>query len=140
MNNSNTRSTDWAATGKRNTVRLGYWTLAWVGTMAVATFGPKYIWDFATLPTILTLLLNLGIGLGMIAANSRYLQGLDELHKKIFLDAGALTLGVGLVCGLSYELLEDIKLISFEPQISHLVVLMCLTFLAGLIFGNRKYQ
>ena len=140
MNDSNTGPTDWITTSKRNTVRLGYWTLAWVATVAVTAFGPEYSWDFATLPTILALLVNLGIGFGMIVANSHYLQGLDELHKKIFLDAGALTLGVGLVCGLSYELLEDIKLISFEPEISHLVVLMCLTFLAGLIFGHRKYQ
>lgn len=105
-----------------------------------AAFGPKTIWDFATLPTILGVLVNLAIGFGMIAAHKRYLQGLDELHQKIFLDAGALTLGVGLVCGLGYELLEDIKLISVKPEISHLVMLMCLTFLAGLIFGHRKYQ
>lgn len=140
MDDSKPRSTNWAATTKRNTVRLACWTFAWVATMAVAALGPKYFWAFATLPTILALVVNLGIGIGMIAANSRYLQGLDELHKKIFLDASALTLGLGLVCGLSYELLENIKLISFEPEISHLVVLMCLTFLAGLIFGHRKYQ
>ena len=140
MNNLKTRSDDWATRNKRNTVRLRYWTFAWVATMAVAAFGPKNIWDFATLPTILALLVNLAVGFGMIAANKRYVQGLDELHKKIFLDAGALTLGVGLVCGLSYELLEDIKLISFEPEISHLVMLMCLTFLAGMIFGHRRYQ
>lgn len=140
MNNSNTRPTDWAAANKRNTVILGYWTAAWVGTMAVAAFGPRFIWDFATLPTILAVVVHLGIGLGMIMANGRYLQGLDELHKKIFLDAGSLTLGVGLVCGLSYELLENVNLISFEPEISHLVVLMCLTFLTGLILGHRKYQ
>ncbi len=140
MNNSNTRPTDWAAANKRNTVILGYWTAAWVGTMAVAAFGPRFIWDFATLPTILAVVVHLGIGLGMIMANGRYLQGLDELHKKIFLDAGSLTLGIGLVCGLSYELLENVNLISFEPEISHLVVLMCLTFLTGLILGHRKYQ
>ena len=140
MNNSNTRPTGWAAANKRNTVILGYWTSAWVGTMAVATFGPRFIWDFATLPTILALVVHVGIGLGMIMANGRYLQGLDELHKKIFLEAGSLTLGVGLVCGLSYELLENVRLISFEPEISHLVVLMCLTFLTGLILGHRKYQ
>ena len=140
MNDLKTRSDDWATSNKRNTVRLGYWTFAWVATMAVAAFGPKTIWDFATLPTILALLVNLAVGFGMIAANKRYLQGLDELHQKIFLDAGALTLGVGLVCGLSYELLEDIRLISFEPEISHLVMLMCLTFLAGMILGHRRYQ
>jgi len=140
MNDSQTRSGDWATSNKKNTTRLRYWTFAWVATMAVAAFGPKIIWDFATMPTILALLVNLAVGFGMIAANKRYLEGLDELHQKIFLDAGALTLGVGLVCGLSYELLEDIKLISFEPEISHLVMLMCLTFLAGMIFGHRRYQ
>lgn len=140
MNPLKTGADDWATTNKRNTVRLRYWTIAWVATMAVAAFGPKMIWDFATTPTILALLANLAVGFGMIAANKRYLQGLDELHRKIFLDAGALTLGVGLVCGLSYALLEDIKLISFEPEISHLIVLMCLTFLAGMIFGHRRYQ
>jgi hypothetical protein len=140
MSNPNERSNRWATSNKRNTVRLAYWTFAWVATMAVAAFGPRYVWDFATVPTILALLVNLGVGVGMIVANKRYLQGLDELHQKIFLDAGALTLGVGLVGGLSYELLEDVKLISFEPEISHLVMLMSLTFLLGMILGNRRYQ
>jgi hypothetical protein len=76
----------------------------------------------------------------MIAANGRHLRGLDELHRKIFVDTCALTLGVGLVSGLSYELLEDVRLISFQPEIPHLVILMCLTFLVGLIAGHRKYR
>ena len=62
------------------------------------------------------------------------------MQQKIFLDSAALTLGVGLVCGLGYELLEDIRLISFQPEISHLGILMCLTFLAGNIAGHRKYR
>lgn len=140
MTESKTDSDDWAASTAKNTVRLGYWTFAWVGTMAIAAFGPKLIWDFATLPTILGVLVNLGVGIGMIMANRRYLQGLDEMQQKIFLEAGALTLGVGLVFGLSYELLEDIRLIPFQPEIPHLVVLMSLTFLAGMIAGHRKYQ
>tara|TARA_R110000787_G_scaffold225060_1_gene333041 strand:- start:216 stop:638 length:423 start_codon:yes stop_codon:yes gene_type:complete len=140
MNDPKTRSTEWALSTKRNTAQLRYWTLAWVATMAVAAFGPKYVWDFATLPSILGLLVNVAVGFGMIVANKRYLKGLDELHRKTFLEASVLTLGVGLVCGLSYALLEDIRLISFEPEISHLVVLMCLTFLAGMILGYRRYQ
>jgi hypothetical protein len=117
-----------------------YWTLAWIVTMAVTAFGPKYLWGFALAPTVLAVLSNLGVGIGMILANKKYIRGLDELHHKIFLDASALTLGVGLVCGLSYELFEDIQLISFEPEISHLVMLMCLTFLIGMIAGLRRYQ
>jgi hypothetical protein len=117
-----------------------YWTGAWVVSMALAAFGPKLIWNYSTLPTTLFVLINLGIGFAMIVANRRYLKGLDELHQKIFLDAAVLSLGVGLVCGLSYELLEDIRLIPFQPEISHLVILMCLTFLTGMIVGHRKYR
>lgn len=140
MNDPKTGSNDWATSNKSNTIRLGYWTFAWVATMAVTAFGPKLIWDFATLPTIFAVAVNLAVGFGMIMANRRYLNGLDELHQKIFLDAGAITLGVGLVCGLSYELLEPIRLISFEPAISHLVMLMSVTFLIGMIAGHRRYQ
>ena len=106
----------------------------------MAVFGPKLMWDFATLPTILGVLLNLVVGVGMILATKRHVLGLDEMQQKSFLDAGALSLGVGLVCGLSYELLEDVKLISFEPEISHLIILMGLTFIAGAIAGHRKYR
>jgi hypothetical protein len=76
----------------------------------------------------------------MISATKRHLQGLDEMHQKIFRDAAVLSLGVGVVCAISYELLEDIKLISFEPEISHVIILMTLTFLAGIVAGNRKYR
>ena len=76
----------------------------------------------------------------MIAVNKRNVRGWDELGQKIFLDAAAFTLGVGLVCGLSYELLEDIRLISSEPEISHLIILMALTFMAVMIAGHRKYR
>ena len=140
MNDSQTNGDDWAAASNRNTTRLKIWTAAWVLTTAIAAFGPKLAWDFATVPTIAAQLLNLGTGIGMIVATRRFVLGLDEMQQKIFLQAGALTLGVGLVCGLSYELLEDVRLISFEPQISHLVILMCMTFLVGTIAGYRRYQ
>ena len=140
MSKSDSGCSDWAASNKRNVVVLRYWTFAWVLSTALAVFGPKLIWDFQTTLTMLGVLLNLGVGFGMILANKRHLQGLDEMHRKIFLDAGALSLGVGLVCGLSYDLLEDVRLITFEPEISHLVILMCLTFLVGMISGHRKYR
>ncbi|MDE0586705.1 MAG: hypothetical protein OSB64_00005, partial [Candidatus Marinimicrobia bacterium] len=110
-----TESNDFTTRTKINTVQLGLWTGAWVLTTALAAFGPKLFWEFNTPLTILGVLINLGIGFGMILTNKRYLNGLDELMRKIQLEAMAISLGVGLVCGLSYELLEDIKLITFEP-------------------------
>ena len=133
-------SNDFATNIKKSSVRNLYWCAAWVVTTAVAAFGPRLIWNFATLPTILGVLINLGVGFGMIVSTNRHIQGLDELGQKIFLDAAAFTLGVGLVCGLSYELLEDIKLITFEPEVPHLIILMALTYMVGVIAGNRRYK
>ena len=131
---------DITAQTKKNTLRLFFWTGAWVLATAGAAFGPRFLWDFNTLPTILGVLIHIGIGFGMIRMFRQYLLGLDELQRKIELDAMALTLGVGMVVGVSYELLEDIKLITFEPEISHLIILMGLTFGIGIIVGNRRYQ
>ena len=124
----------------KGSLHLLRWTATWVATTALAAFGPRLIWDFATLPTILGVLFNLAVGFGMIFSTKRHVQTLDELGKKIFLDAAAITLGVVLVCGASYELLEDIRLISGEPQISFLIVLMSLTFMASHAAGHWKYR
>jgi hypothetical protein len=33
-----------------------------------------------------------------------------------------------------------VGLISFEPEISHLIILMCITFLVGMVAGHRRYR
>ena len=86
MSTSAASANDWTCSNKRNTIRLGYTTLGWVLTTAVAAFGPEFIWNFATWPTIIAVLTNLAAGFGMIAANRTHLRGLDELQQKIFLE------------------------------------------------------
>ena len=140
MNDLNTGSSDWEANNAKNTLHLGYWTAAWLVTTALVSFGPIFIWEPNKLLTGLAILINLGIGFGMIMANKRHLNGLDEMQQKIQLSAMALSLGVGLVVGLSYSSLDVTNLIPFDAEISHLVILMGLTYLAGIIAGNRKYR
>lgn len=101
---------------------------------------PEIDMEFSYGLTIFFVLCNLGVGFGMISATKRHLDGMDEMHQKIFRDAAVLSLGVGLVCALNYEILEDIKLITFKPEISHVIILMCLTFIAGMVNGHRKYR
>ncbi len=140
MNLQNTDSNNWCEDQKKNTVRLGLWTLAWTLSMALAAFGPKFIWDSSSFLTIASILVNLGLGIGMIIANKNHLQGLDELQQKIQLEAMALSLGVGIVCGLSYSLLDVNNTIPFDAEISFLVILMSLTYMAGIIYGKVRYQ
>ena len=143
---------DITAQTKKNTLRLFFWSVAWVlataGWAVISTsaffeqiaFGSKNLWNFKTLLIIIAVLVHIGLGLGMIRAFKQYLLGLDELQRKIQLDAMALSLGIGLVLGCSYEMLEDIKLIPFEPEIPHLIILMSLTYVVAAVLGHRKYQ
>ena len=43
MNDGQTQNRGWQAKVRTQTRKLGYWTLAWVLTMALATFGPKFL-------------------------------------------------------------------------------------------------
>jgi len=130
----------WAARVNRNTLRLGYCTGAWLVTTALATFGPQFIWHDNTLLTAIAIFINLAIGLATILANKHHLQSLDEMQQKIQLEAMALSLGVGFVCGLSYSLLDQSNLMAADAEITHLILLMGLTYLAGTGIGNRRYR
>ena len=130
---------DSKAQTKKNTKSLFIWSVVWVLATAGAAFGPKNLWNFNTLLTISAVLIHIGIGLGMIRVFKRFLLGLDELQRKIHLDAMAISLGIGLVFGCSYEMLEDIKLIPFQPEIPHLMIVMYLTYTVGCILGVKKY-
>lgn len=140
MNKQMTDSNEWNSRNKNNILRLGYWTGAWVLATAGAVFGPRFLWEFKPLLTILGVLIQLGIGFGMVMAFKQHLQGLDEMQHKIQVDAMALSMGIGLVVASSYQLLEDIKLITFEPEIPHIIILMALTYMIGVFLGNRRYQ
>ena len=140
MNEQDMAGSDWQASNRQNTRRLAGWTAAWVITMAIAVFGAHFVWTSSPGLTLAGILLNLAVGVGMIMANRRHLKGLDEMQQKIQLEAMALSLGVGLIGGLAYSNLDVTNLIAFDAEISHLVILMALTYMVGIAFGVRRYR
>lgn len=125
---------------KHKNLILFYWTLGWVLSLALVAFGPKFLWDEQALVSIIGVLFNLAIGVGMILANIRYINGLDELQRKIHLEAMALALGIAVVAGISYSMLDILDLIGFDAEISHLVIVIGLTYLVATLVGNARYQ
>lgn len=124
----------------KSTLNLATWTSAWVLSMALASFGPKFIWNENSTLTIIAIIINLAFGIGVIFANKKHLNSLDELQRKIQLEAMGFTLGVAVIFGLSYSMLDTTNLISYDAEISHLVVLIGLTYLAGTIIGSLRYR
>lgn len=125
---------------KKNVRNLSLWTFAWVVSLALVTFGHQYFWEGQVWFTLIAIILNAVIGFGMILANKRYLTGLDELQRKINLEAMGITLGVGLVAGLSYSMLDVTNLIDYDAEISHLVVIMAITYLGSILYINSTYR
>lgn len=124
----------------QNTKRLAFWSGVWTLSMALATFGPNFLWARESILTILAILLNAGLGIGMILANKRFLQDLDELQRRIQYEAMALALGVGIVGGLSYSLLDITNVIGSDAEIGILVMFISVTYMIGLAIGQARYR
>jgi len=119
-------------------VHLASWTGAWLATTAAAVFGPEFIWNSDELLTVLAVLLNVGAGIGMIVAYVRHLEAIDEMMRRIQLEAMAISLGVGIVGGIGYSLLDATNLIAFDAEIGHLVALFGLTYMAAILVGLKR--
>ena len=76
----------------------------------------------------------------MVLAQIRLLREQDEMQQRIVLESIALTLGVTVVFAGSYQAWEDIKLISFEPQVWHVLGLMGLVHIVSLVASIRRYR
>jgi hypothetical protein len=123
-----------------NLYRLAAWTWSWVATLAIATFGPKYIWDDHTVLTTLAVLVNFSNGVLMIIANRNLFNNFDELERKIHLESLAMTLGLAVVAGLSYSLLDTTNLISSDAEISNLILFIGVTYLIFVTINARRYK
>jgi hypothetical protein len=90
----------------KNIKEFRLWTLAWTLSMAIATFGPQFLWNEESVGTLLAIIVNLILGIRMILANRKFINSGDELQKKIHLESLGLTLGLAVIVGLSYSLLD----------------------------------
>jgi peptidoglycan/LPS O-acetylase OafA/YrhL len=124
---------------KQNTVKLALWTWSWVATLAMATFGPKFIWDDHVFLTVFAILVNLGNGILMILANKNLFNSLDELQRKIQLEALGITLGLAVIAGLSFSLLDQPNLIPFDAEIGFLVGFIGITYMVALLINRKRY-
>tara|TARA_B110000285_G_scaffold174479_1_gene195634 strand:- start:297 stop:704 length:408 start_codon:yes stop_codon:yes gene_type:complete len=131
---------NWNKEIKANNNNLKLWSVLWVVSMAITTFGRIFIWEENTALNILTILINLGFGVGMILANRKYINALDDLQKKIQTDAMGIALGVGVVGGLSYSLLDQSNVITQDAEIGFLVMLISLTYMIGTLIGQKRYK
>lgn len=125
---------------RTNVIRLFCWTGAWGAATALMAFGPKLLWNKAFVFTLLAVGLDVAVGVGMILANKNFLAELDELQQKVQLNAMGITLGVGLIAGVPFSVMDRYHMIPFHADIASLLILMSLTFLVSCVYGTRRYR
>ena len=119
--------------------RLAKWSMAWVTTTALVTFGSQFLWE-SQIITGLAIILSLAVGVGMVMANRKFVNDGDELQRKIQLESMALTLGLAVVGGIAYSQLDTTNLIKQDAEISFLVLFMGITYILCVFFNARKYS
>ena len=86
----------------KNTVRLLIWTLAWVGTLALAQFGPA-LWGDQPAISWVAIIVNLAAGLGwIIATNAKIVPDLTDIALMSVVMAVVYVVGI-LVGRLRYR-------------------------------------
>ncbi len=123
----------------KNTIRFLCWTFAWSMTMVLADKAILYEWHSSALISAIAIVLNAGIGIGMILSYLRHLKYMDELQRKIQLDALAIAMGVALVGSFSYSLMVTAKFIT-DAEVSDIILLMTFTFVVSVIVGHLRYR
>ena len=124
---------------KKYLINLGLWTWSWVATLAIATFGPIFIWEDHKVLSSLAIITNLINGVLMIFANRKLFNHYDELERKLHLESMALTLGLTIILGFAYSLLDQTNLIPFDAEIGVLVGLVGVIYMITLLINRKRY-
>jgi hypothetical protein len=126
----------------RTSARLVIWTLAWLATLAAARFGPQFVWDAQQQPVAswAAVAANVLVGVVWIFAFARFLRALDDLGRKIMLDALAVTLGVGWVVGFGYFVADAADLVAFELNTAIFPALLGIVYLVAFMVGRVRYR
>lgn len=124
----------------RSVARLAAWTFAWLASLALARFGPSLLWPDQPVIAWVAIIANLVVGIGWIAAHARFVRDVDELQRKVMLDAMAIALGAGLVGGCTLAVVEAAGLVAFDATIALLIALMAVVYVVAIAIGNLRYR
>jgi hypothetical protein len=130
----------WTAseTDRKNQRRITTWSLGWVLPFLVADTAIENGWIDNGVSAIAATIGVTILGIGTLLAYRRFLRDADELMRKIQLDALALTVGVGVVAGFSYSLLETADIVA-QAETMNLIVIMAATYIISVVVGQRRY-
>lgn len=123
---------------RRNQRRVTWWSLAWGASFLGVTFALVEDWLPSAAWAVAAILVPAILGVVLVLAYRTFLLEADELRRKVEMEALGISVGVGVVFGLSYWLLEQAGVIA-EADVATVVVLMLFTHGISVFIGLRRY-
>lgn len=115
------------------------WVFIWVASLTVADKAQLHGWWESDWAGAIGIAVNVLLGLCMVAYFMRMLNRMDDLQRKIQLDALSMSLGISLVGCSAYMLAVTWGFIQDE-EVSDMFMLMCLSYAASSIFLVWRYR
>ena len=140
MSPAKTPENGYQARTRMNSIRVVWWNGVWAAATLLMAFGPKFIWHKTLVLTLLAVSLDVTLGVGMVLATKRYVMGLDELQQKVYLNALGIAMGVGVIVGAPFSVMDAYHIIPFHANVGSMVILMGLTFFVSFLYGVLRYQ
>lgn len=123
----------------QNANRVNLLALLWALSLGGTSFLAHQGYLASTWVVVICFILHGAIGIWMLLAFKRFLRQLDEMERKIQLDALALAVGVSIIGFSLYSILDLADLLP-DLKAAYLVVLLALTYMLGIIFGRLSYR
>ena len=127
------------ARSARESLKLVGWVFVWMAALTISDKAALYGWWQEEWLTFLSILVTATLGLVVIIKFMKMLGRMDDLERKIQLDALSLALGVSLVGCALYSLMVTWGYIRDE-EVTDIFMLMCVSYSAGVLFGVLRYR
>jgi hypothetical protein len=138
MTDSSQRS-DYDRRAIRDNLALVGWVFVWMASLTISDKAALYGWWSAEWITWLSIAVNFLLGGWLILRFLRLLRGMDDLQRRIQLEALAFAFGISLVGCISYSLLVTWGYI-VDEEVSDIFVLMCVSYSFAAMFGVWRYR
>jgi hypothetical protein len=123
----------------RNQRLVLLWSFLWALSFLAVALGIKREWLSSGVVTLAAVTGSALLGIATVLAYRRFLEGTDELRRKIEVEALALAFGVGMVGGLSYWLLAISGAVS-ERGFAYVFCAMIVAHPVCVLIGRRRYS
>lgn len=139
MNDSLNTVSNYDKRSIRDNLKFVLWVFLWTATSVISQKAKSYGWWEAEWITLLSIAVNAALGLLLVHYYRQMLNRMDDLQRKIHLEAISISFGLGLVLSISYTILVTWGYIINE-QVSDIFTLMCISYAAAIVLNTVRYK